>query len=72
MDIFGESPVLTVSGQRVRKLLQNQISVLAYHLPLDCIRVRQLLFSINYLDRKAYRWRKWAFVVNTFGTRSNN
>ena len=32
-----ESPVLTgIKGQRVRKLIQNQISLLAYHLPLDC------------------------------------
>lgn len=32
-----ESPVLTgIKGQRVRKLVQNQISLLAYHLPLDC------------------------------------
>ena len=32
-----ESPVLTgIKGQRVRKLMQNQISLLAYHLPLDC------------------------------------
>ena len=32
-----ESPVLTgIKGQRVRKLIQNQISLLVYHLPLDC------------------------------------
>ncbi|HAN80000.1 MAG: Nif3-like dinuclear metal center hexameric protein [Gammaproteobacteria bacterium] len=32
-----ESPALTgIKGQRVRKLIQNQISLLAYHLPLDC------------------------------------
>ncbi len=32
-----ESPVLTgIKGWRVRELIQNQMSLIAYHLPLDC------------------------------------
>lgn len=51
----GESPTLTgIKGRRVRTLMQNGISLLAYHLPLDAHPVmgnnRQLADLLGFVD----------------------